>query len=186
MKKLIKVMAMFLLVATISMTAVNSFAEDATGEAVLPATVEQIESEPTVNEQPASTQEPTVTEQPAPTQETTVTEQPAETAATEAEATPTATVEASQEPLVNEISAPDLSNVSITTHFVANGTLQYGDSITVAAQIAGLDGIAYGMQWQYFDGTEWQDQAGANDSSYSFTLTTTNAIYLWRMVVTVD
>jgi len=192
MKNLNKLLAVVLIATMISMVTVSSFAEDTTGEAVAPVTVEQAVSEPIVTpqpqvevtDQPASTQEPSATEQPASTQEPSVTEQPNATTAADAEATPTA--DPTQETLVAETGTPDLSSVSISTQCVTNGTLQYGDSITVVAQITGLDGIAYGMQWQYFNGTEWQNQAGANDSSYSFTLTKTNANYLWRMAVTVD
>lgn len=171
MKKLFKAIAMLLLVAMLSMVAANAMAEEATGEPFAPVTVEQTVNEPTATEQPAATQVPAVTEQPA--------------VVADAEATPAATEEVAPEATAGGETAPDLSNVSITTKCITSGILTYGDTITVIAQIAGLDGVTYGMQWQYFDGTEWKDQAGANDSSCSFTLSETNANYLWRMVITV-
>lgn len=139
-------------------------------------------------EQPGQPETAPEAEQPAQAEQSAQAEQPAQPEAepilegetpAEGESLPTETA------AVTDASALDLSGVSITTECIADATLAVGDIVTVVAHVCGLDGVAYQMQWQYYDGSAWQDQAGASDGSYSFSLSRTNASYLWRMVVTI-
>lgn len=139
---------------------------------------------PAVSEPPAVSETPADSETPAVSETPEATETPAPSEDPLATDTPEASLEPTETP-VPEVPALDLSNVSINTYCMTGGAVRYGDVITVVAEISGLDGVSYGMQWQYFDGGSWNDVSGAHDSSYSFALSKTNATYQWRMVVTI-
>ena len=101
------------------------------------------------------------------------------------EASETPVAETTVEPLPTEEPGIDLSNVTINIRCLNGSEARVGDTITLVAEISGLDGVAYGMQWQYQSGGEWHDMGGANDATYQYTLTEKNASYAWRMALTV-
>ena len=136
-------------------------------------------------ETPANTQTPEQTE--TPTQ--TPADNPEETATTAPEEeTPAPTdelAEATPEPTDTPAPVLDVSQVSIDVRCVSAAEVRFGDTITVIAEVHGLEGIPYTLQWQYGNGSEWHNQDGATTGSYSFALSKTNACYQWRVVVTV-
>lgn len=117
------------------------------------------------------------------------TEEPAEapTPAPEATLATAATVlpeeEAAQDAQAEEIGC-DLSNIQITIWLDWEGTLSIGDTVLLKSRIEGLQpDDYYTMQWQYFDGSQWNDAPGATTDTCSITVNETNAGYLWRLAV---
>lgn len=109
------------------------------------------------------------------------------TPAPEATLAPAATV------LLKEDTAPDaqaeeigcdLSNIQIMIWLDWEGTLSIGDTVLLKSRIEGLQpDDDYTLQWQYFDGSQWNDAPGATADTCSITVNETNAGYLWRLAV---
>lgn len=194
MKKLNKAVAMILTMAMVCSFASAVLAEETVEQVVVVEAPAPVQPEAPVVSEPAA--EPASVETPA---ETTVvpetTAAPEATAVPEETVTPEATVapedtaapteEIAPEALPTEESAIDLSNVSITVKCLNGSSAKLGDTITLSAEVSGLDGVAYTMQWQYLVGGEWHDQSGANSSTCQFTLTEENAGYAWRLALTI-
>ncbi len=111
------------------------------------------------------------------------------TVAPTAEVTPTPTdvpdEQVMPEALPTEEPLPDLSGVIIALHYLSGSDVSLGDTVMMSAEITGLDGMAYTIQWQYLTGGVWHDLSGANGNTCQFTLTMDSATYAWRVVLTV-
>ncbi len=79
----------------------------------------------------------------------------------------------------------DLSNASVIITCMNGSHVKLGDTVTLVAQVIGLDGVAYSMQWQYQCGGAWHDVGGANGDTYSYTFSEKNSGYAWRLVLTI-
>ena len=192
MKKLLKAVTIILVMA-MSWSSISAvLAEESTEQSV--HTEAPVVSEPTlppiVVEEP--TKAPSVEATSAP-DDTSVSEEPVVLENTE---TPEETAapddsqvnaeEIIRETPVNEELAVDLSNVYIIIKCVNGANVKLGDTVTLVAEISGLDGIAYSMQWQYQNGGTWHDMSGANEATYRYTVSEKNADYTWRLALTVD
>ncbi|MEA4999460.1 MAG: hypothetical protein VB087_08750 [Candidatus Limiplasma sp.] len=143
--------------ATQAVQATQSEATEAITEA--PATaVPETQAPATTAQAPLTTPaaaEPAASQQPKPTEQ--ATEQPA---------------------------APVQRSVSIKMDMP--GTLSLGDTVTLTATLTGYEGQKLSLQWQYtFDGQQWFDVEGANQTSYAFTVSEQTAGTGWRLAVTV-
>lgn len=197
MRMLAKLLALMLTVA-VALFTLSAIAEEAVAlpaEAAAPAQP----TAPAETQTPASEPSPTpvtgeAEETPSPEATDTPTD-PCVTATTDAPSDPDATAEpeatlAPEEDILPDAAAgeellPDMSNITIRVVCLNSGSVRLGDTITLSAQITGLDGFGYTLQWQYLSGGEWHDQSGANGATYSFTLTQENARYQWRVVLTI-
>ena len=79
-------------------------------------------------------------------------------------------------------------NRSIDIYLAFDGTdLYLGDKVTLMAVLHGYDNAVYSLQWQSSpDDSSWSNISGANNSSYSFSLTMDNYKNYWRVAVVVD
>lgn len=67
----------------------------------------------------------------------------------------------------------------------SKATIHYGDEITMACVVVGLDNIDYLIQWQYcedIDTGEYND-IDCHDATYTFTATPENIGYYYRVVI---
>ncbi len=188
MKKLNKAVAMILTMAMVCTFASAVLAEETVEQVVVVEAPAPVQTEaPVVSEsaaEPAAVETPAVeTVAPETTATPEATVAPEETVAPEATVAPTE--EVAPEALPTEESAIDLSNVSIAVKCLNGSSAKLGDTITLSAEITGLDGVAYSMQWQYLAGGEWHDLSGANSTTCQFTLTQENAGYAWRLALTI-
>lgn len=86
---------------------------------------------------------------------------------------------------ISEDLAVDLSNAYVIISCANGSNVRLGETVTLVAQVFGLGGVAYSMQWQYQCGGEWHDVGGANGDTYSYTLTENNTAYAWRLALTI-
>lgn len=56
-----------------------------------------------------------------------------------------------------------------------------GKTVRLTSRLTGFDGLVYGLQWQYNDGSGWTDVPGANGQEYAFTVNADNAGWQWRL-----
>jgi hypothetical protein len=56
-----------------------------------------------------------------------------------------------------------------------------GSQIKLTAVLTGYENPVY--QWQYYDGTSWNDIEGATEESYLLEVTQENCSYNWRVNV---
>lgn len=88
---------------------------------------------------------------------------------------------------LSEIVDEQYHDRSIDVYAVYEGEfLNYGDTITLISVLNGYNGLVYQYQWQEaaVDG-EWYDLPEAKGAAYSFVLTEENALYQWRIAVTI-
>ena len=191
-------MLALLLVAIMVFTAGSAaMAQEATVTPDATAAVEQPAAQP---EAPAREQAPaadSLTSEATPTEEPAADAEPAAQATAEPAMEPAA--ETAESPAEQADAQPDEGtvapdaapehptpeNVTVTMRCIAGDNLQYGDTVTVEATVRGLENIPYTLQWQYNDGTGWQNRDGATQRCYSFTLSRENAAYQWRVMITV-
>ena len=64
-------------------------------------------------------------------------------------------------------------------------TTQNGNTVNLTSKLEGLDGYKVSYQWQCdkHDGAGFQDVSGANESTYSFSATSENLEWEWRLSV---
>jgi len=80
----------------------------------------------------------------------------------------------------------DLSEARIVIWTDADEDTALGDTVTVYCDIENFYGWDYTLQWQQeVDSGRWLDVPGAHDNSHSFTLTTFNEGFRWRVKVDV-
>src|SRR5690606_32318861 len=63
--------------------------------------------------------------------------------------------------------------------------VEIGDTIRLTAKLEGYEGLVYTLNWQNsLSGQgDWQNIAGAEGESYSFTLDEANYTWFWRVAV---
>lgn len=77
-------------------------------------------------------------------------------------------------------------DVQIFMQILTGDEVYYGSIIRLGSVVTGAqEGDVLVYQWQFNDGSGWQDIAGANGDSYTFTVDHVNATYTWRLVVNV-
>jgi len=143
-----------------------------TAEPVQTGTPVNTEAAPEAEATPEATEEATA----APTDEATA--EPTE------ETTPEVTEEPTETPMATEIPV----NRSVIIHMDVPANLQYGDTITLSAELIGYDDVQVALQWQYTtDGEHWTDATGAGSDSltYFFQVDDQTAGTSWRLAVTI-
>ncbi len=77
---------------------------------------------------------------------------------------------------------------SVSVYAAYDGdTLSFGDTVTLIAVLHGYENTTVAIQWQSSaDNAGWSDIAGANASTYTFTITESNYRSFWRVAVTVN
>ena len=92
---------------------------------------------------------------------------------------------AAAEQYSNTVQLPEVEipkSISISLKY--DDPLHFNDTVTFIAIIQGYDNIDYTIQWQYStDNNNWYDIAGANDLTYSITVTQDNYRHYWRVCV---
>ena len=152
-------------------------AEASESSSALPPEAQPVQSSPAETATPDAADAMPATEEPA----------EAPTPAPEATLATAATVlpeeEAAQDAQAEEIGC-DLSNIQVMIWLDWEGTLSIGDTVLLKSRIEGLQpDDYYTLQWQYFDGSQWNDAPGATADTCSVTVNETNAGYLWRLAV---
>lgn len=195
MKK-IKILAFALsILLSVSMISVGFAQEGETSEPATETEVTVAASEAEATQEPQAempAEQPTVApSQPQDEQQTDADAQPEEIPQTvapdtteTAEATPEATAEPTETPVATEI--PTARNVNIHMDVPAN--LQFGDTITLTAELIGYGDVQVSLQWQYTkDGETWVDATGNGSDAlvYSFQVDEETAGTSWRLAVTI-
>ena len=73
--------------------------------------------------------------------------------------------------------------VSVHSMHPAGEPVEYGMSITLAAEVTGAEEGEYVIHWQYsVDMQNWIDIPGANGHTYTFTANGETVTYAWRAV----
>lgn len=77
---------------------------------------------------------------------------------------------------------------SVSVYAAFDGdTLSFGDAVTLIAVLHGYENTTVAIQWQSStDNASWSDIAGANASTYTFTVTESNYRSFWRVAVTIN
>lgn len=77
---------------------------------------------------------------------------------------------------------------SVSVYAAFDGdTLSFGDAVTLIAVLHGYENTTVAIQWQSSaDNASWADIAGANASTYTFTVTESNYRSFWRVAVTIN
>lgn len=103
-----------------------------------------------------------------------------------AEATEEPIVEPTPEPTPEPAPEPeiDISQLKVEIFTDRRDVMTIGDIITLTSVLTGFEGLTYTLQWQYDDGSGWQDAPGATEATYSFAVDEINACYNWRLAVT--
>lgn len=163
-------------------TVVDPTAEP-TAEVTVAPTVE-VTSEPTVEATVEVTAEPTVEATVEPTVEPTV--QPT------VEATVEPTVQPTEEPVVEDMPVVEDEPLdptplpavegTVEVYLVADGDIYFGDTVKLVAKVEGYT-MAYTLQWQYNDGSDWQDIADETGDTLEIEVTEENAAWEWRIAV---
>lgn len=105
------------------------------------------------------------------------------------EATEEPVVEATEEPIVETTPEPapepeiDISKLKVEIFTDRSDVMTIGDIITLTSVLTGFEGLTYTLQWQYDDGSGWQDAPDATEATYSFAVDEINACYNWRLAV---
>jgi len=114
---------------------------------------------------------------------------------TPAEEIPAEEIPAEEIPVVEEIAEEpadeeqtkveiDYSAMQVIVRTNFENVIMPGDVIELEGVLIGFDGLEYTVQWQYDDGSGWQDVEGANELTYSFGADEENLNYQWRLMVT--
>ena len=143
----------------------------------------QDEQQADADAQPEDTAE-NVAEQVETTPEATPETTPETTPEAIPETTPEATAEPTEVPVETEI--PAARNVIIRMDVPDN--LQFGDTITLSAELIGYGDVQVSLQWQYTkDGETWMDATGTGSDAlvYSFQVDEETAGTSWRLAVTI-
>ena len=151
---------------------------EATEEPVVEATEEPVvetTEEPVVEatEEPAvePTEEPTEEPVVEPTEEPTVEDMPVVDDMPVVE----------DEPIVEETPVPGVEG-EVEIYLVADGDIYIGDTVKLVAEVEGYT-LAYTLQWQYNDGSDWKDVEGETDDELEIEVTEENAAWAWRIAV---
>ena len=134
---------------------------------------------PEVLERPAQTPD----EEPEETPDETPDEQPAEDELPNEEPDETPDAEPNEQP---DGDAQDAGS-SIRIYAIHDGeTLNYGDEVTLVAELSGYDNAVVELQWQTSaDEVEWTDVPDATGERYTMTVTEESYTAFWRVLVTV-
>lgn len=127
-----------------------------------------------------------------------VTAEPAVEATVEPPVQPT--VEPTVEPTVQPTEEPNVEDMPIVEderldptplpavegtveiYLVADGDIYFGDTVKLVAKVEGYT-MAYTLQWQYNDGSDWQDIADETGDTLEIEVTEENAAWEWRIAV---
>lgn len=117
------------------------------------------------------------------------------------EATPEAAPQATEAPAATEMpvesEAPEATEELLEEEIPFAGSVsirfldsnpQYGDTVTLQAELSGHENVDYTLCWEYTDddGENWYAAPGVNNAdTYQFTLDSTNANWQWHLVVEV-
>lgn len=158
-------------------------AEEPTAEPTVEAAVEptvEVTVEPTAE----VTVEPTAEVTVEPTAEVTV--EPTVEVTVEPTAEPTAepTEAPADMPVVEDepIEAVPEAEGTVEIWLVADGDIYLGDTVKLMAKVEGY-AVAYTLQWQYNDGSDWRDIAGETGNTLEIEVTEENAAWEWRIAV---
>ncbi len=146
--------------------------------------VEEVVVEKPVVEEPVAEEPAPVVEEPA--VEEPVVEEPAveEVVAEEPVAEePVAEEPVAEEPVVEEV-VDKFANASVTVRMQNQGDIYFGDYVTLLAEVNGVaDGASYSIRWQTIrDQEKGWEQIGSG-STYSFTVSESNATLPYRAVL---
>ena len=97
---------------------------------------------------------------------------------------PVAEEPAFEEPVVEELVVEE-PQITVDLHLDNEGTLYYGDTVKLSADIEGAEGVPYSIIWQYDDGFGWKE-IGGNSAKFEFVLDEANAAYDYRVVVVTE
>lgn len=208
MKKNVKIFAAMILVLTMGMATADAFATEEIAVITAPAveipvileTTPAPAAETTVIPTEEPTAEPTVETAVEPTVEVTVEPTVEVTVEPTAEVTAEPTVEVTAEPTVEPTAEPteapaDMPVVedepietvpgaegTVEIRLVADGDIYLGDTVKLVATVEGYT-VAYTLQWQYNDGSDWRDIAGETGDTLEIEVTEENAAWEWRIAV---
>lgn len=89
--------------------------------------------------------------------------------------------EAETEP--EEAQVIDVSKLKVEIFTTQGDIVMPGEIITLSCKLTGFEGLEYQLQWQFDDGSGWQDMPEATEETYSFAADDTNVSYIWRLAV---
>lgn len=184
--KNIKILAFVLsILLSVGMISVG-FAQE--GETSEPATETEVNVAALLAETTQASQTDMPAQQPTVAPDLTQDEQQADADAQPEEITETKMAEATAEPTETPVATeiPVVRNVIIRMDVPDN--LQYGDTITLSAELIGYDDVQVSLQWQYTkDGETWVDATGSGSNAlvYSFQVDEETAGTSWRLAVTI-
>lgn len=105
---------------------------------------------------------------------------------TDAETVEETAVEAMEEIVAEETATEEKAEfIGNATIRVLGDSFQYGDTITLEAELTGYENVGYTLQWECSeDGEEWFAAPGdSNGLTYQYTLDEANAVWNWRLAV---
>lgn len=85
-----------------------------------------------------------------------------------------------REPAKEDAETP---NFKVTVFSSRRSVMNPGETVYLTSKIEGFDGYEIMYQWQFNDGTGFEDIPDTNADSYSFTATTETLSYDWRLLV---
>ncbi len=88
-------------------------------------------------------------------------------------------------PLPEETAEPAAAR-SVTITSTLDEQIAEGDTIELDAELVGFDDVSYDLQWQYNDGSGWQDAENGNDTSYAIVANAQTVNYDWRIKLTIS
>ena len=71
----------------------------------------------------------------------------------------------------------------VTIKSSAKSTMLVGEEVRLTSKISGFEGYEVSYQWQCDKGNGFEDIAGANQSTYSFSATVETLKWSWRLIV---
>lgn len=77
----------------------------------------------------------------------------------------------------------DVSKLKVEISTTQGDAVMLGETITLSSVLTGFEGLTYRVQWQFNDGSGWQDMPEATEGTYSFAADEKNVSYSWRLAV---
>lgn len=100
-----------------------------------------------------------------------------EAAAAEETPAPEAETDPEEAPVI------DVSKLKVEIFTTQGDAVMLGETITLSCKLTGFEGLTYKVQWQFNDGSGWQDMPEATEETYSFAADEDNVSYSWRLAV---